>query len=115
MLRGPTWLPLPYEKAEEQGFGTWSPVNFQGLLDFGLARSVSWGQQRLLSHTGSGVVVACPWDGRESRCSAPELPGGIWGWVLTVLVLVISCFTRAIIMVGVCHVIHQAFVTSHAK
>ncbi|CAL1146489.1 unnamed protein product, partial [Cladocopium goreaui] len=74
-LRGPTWLPLPYEKAEEQGFGTWSPVNFQGLLDFGLARSVSWGQQRLLSHTGSGVVVACPWDGRESRCSALELPG----------------------------------------
>jgi len=74
MTRGGMGAFLP-ASAAEQGFGTWSPVNFQGLLDFGLARSVSWGQQRLLSHTGSGVVVACPWDGRESRCSALELPG----------------------------------------
>eukprot|EP00438_Fugacium_kawagutii_P022173 Skav235068 [mRNA] locus=scaffold3466:29295:35058:- [translate_table: standard] len=62
--------------ASEHGSGTWSPVTFDGLLEFGLAQSVTWGRFRLLKYTSSHTVLACPWkEGQDqTQCTALELP-----------------------------------------
>ena len=74
MARGGMGALLP--PSAEGCFGKMSPFKLEGLMDAGLAQSLSWSQEGLMAHTGSGAVVACPMkaEGRIFHCSPVDLP-----------------------------------------
>jgi len=60
-----------------QAAGEAAPFTLDGLLELGLARSVTWGQHGLVVVTGSGHVAGCPLPNkgtRSSRCERLEAP-----------------------------------------
>mmetsp|Transcript_35269 Transcript_35269/g.81327 ORF Transcript_35269/g.81327 Transcript_35269/m.81327 type:complete len:892 (+) Transcript_35269:118-2793(+) len=95
---------LPAEAAMGHSPEKATPFNLQGLLELGLARSANWGNGRLLLHTGSGAIAACPVMGASEKilCSATDLPRlpeyGLAKHVATVMDAVADKPTRAAVL-----------------
>jgi len=74
---------VPAGTAAGQAAGEAAPFTLGGLLELGMAHSVTWGQSGLLVVTGSGHLASCPTTGLaagSSHCDqlpTPPLPGSL--------------------------------------
>lgn len=72
---------VPAGVASGQAVGDVIPFALQGLLELGMAHSVTWGQNGLIVVTGTGHIASCPTAGLHEgsssceRLQAPPLPG----------------------------------------
>ena len=66
--RGGSGAFLPHGYAESK------PFKLQNLMHMGQARSMTWGQQRLILHTSSGQMASCPNSAPGGACQAMDLP-----------------------------------------